>query len=59
MSNDEVKLPNPNAVKELRERHTKLKEDRLKNYKRLGEFFKKKTPSKKIAKSNDLPDAEF
>jgi hypothetical protein len=41
------KLPNPNAVAELRERSNKRKEERQKNYKEIAEVWKKKNPSKK------------
>jgi hypothetical protein len=59
MSEQNPILPNPNAVAELRERSNKRKEERLKNYKELAETWKKKSPSKKIAKNSDLPDVEL
>lgn len=59
MSNEKVKLPNPNAVKELKERYYKRKEDRIKKHDELAEIWKKKTPAKKIAKNNNLPDIEL
>ena len=59
MENKGIKLPNPNAVKELRERSNRRKEERLENYKEIAEVWKKKTPSKKIAKNSDLPDVEL
>lgn len=59
MNTNNPKLPNPNAVKELRERNKKRKEDRLKKYDELAEALKKKIPVKKIAKNNGLPDAEL
>lgn len=59
MSNEKVKLPNPNAIKELKERYYKRKNERLKEYDKLAEVLKKKTPAKKIAKSNNLPDVEL
>lgn len=59
MNDEKPKLPNPNAVKELRARHQKLKDERLKKYKELGDFFRKKTPEKKIAKATDTPEVEM
>lgn len=59
MSEQSPKLPNPSAVAELRERFNKRKEERLKNYNELAEAWKKKNPSKKIAKNNDLSDVEL
>lgn len=59
MNTNSPKLPNPNAVKELRERNKKRKEDRLKKYDDLAEALKKKNSVKKIAKNNGLPDAEL
>lgn len=59
MNNEKVKLPNPNAVKELKDRYNKRKEDRLKKHVDLAEIWKKKTPEKKIAKNNNLPDVEL
>lgn len=59
MNTNNPKLPNPNAVKELRERNKKRKADRFKKYDELAEALKKKNPVKKIAKNNGLPDAEL
>lgn len=57
MSKEEVKLPNPHPIKELRNRLKKLKEDRIKHYDVLIKAWKKK-PAQKIAKSN-RSDAEI
>lgn len=58
MNSKSPKLPNPNAVKELRDLYNKRKEERFKKHKDFLEILKKKTPLKKIAKPNDLPDVE-
>ncbi len=59
MSKNEVKLPNPNAVKELRERHERLKKERLSQYDKLAEFFKKKKPTEKVASPSKSSDVEI
>ena len=59
MSNEAPKLPNPNAVKELRELYNKRKDERFKKHKELGDILKEKAPLKKIAKSSDLTDVEI
>jgi hypothetical protein len=59
MSNETPKLPNPNAVKELRDLYNRRKEERFKKHKEFGEILKKKSPIKKIAKTSDLPDVEI
>lgn len=58
MSNETPKLPNPNAVSELRDLYNKRKEERFKRHKDFAEILKKKAPVKKIAKPTDLPDVE-
>jgi hypothetical protein len=58
MNNETPKLPNPNAVHELRDLYNKRKEERYKKYKDFAEILKKKTPAKKIAKPNNLPETE-
>jgi len=58
MSFDKPKLPNPNAVKELRKRYNKRKEERMKKYDEIADAFKKQAP-KKIATNNNLSDIEL
>ena len=53
------KLPNSNAIKELRNRNKKRKEARLEKYNELAEALKNQKSTKKIAKNSDLPDAEL
>lgn len=59
MEFEKPKLPKPNAVKELRERYYKRKEERSKKYSDLVEIFKKQSPTKKSAKINDQKDVEL
>ncbi len=59
MNENNPKLPNPNAIKELRERNKKRKEVRLKQYDELAEALRKQNLTKKIAKNSGLPDAEL
>lgn len=59
MEFEKSKLPKPNAVKELRERYYKRKEERSKKYKELVEIFKKQMPTKKTAKTNGQKDVEL
>lgn len=59
MNNKTPKMPNSNAVQELRDLYNKRKEERYKKHKDLAEILKKKAPLKKIAKSNNLPDVEI
>ncbi len=59
MSEETPKLPNPNAVKELRERFNKRKEERRKKYGEFADALKKKNPAKKIASDSGLPDVEL
>lgn len=59
MNKNNPKTPNPNAIKELRERNKKRKDARLRKYDELAEAFKKQNPIKKIAKKSDLFDAEL
>ena len=59
MSTENPKIPNSNAVKELRERYLKRKEDRRKKHGELAKVWKKKSPTKKIAKDSDLTDIEL
>ncbi len=40
MSNEDVKTPNPNAVKELRDLYNKRKEERFKKHKEFAEILK-------------------
>ena len=59
MPESKPKLPNPNAVKELRERYQNLKNKR-KAPKDLIDLFRKEKSDKKTAKDNpDLPDVEL
>lgn len=46
MSKEEVKLPNPNAVKELRERYNIRKQERMKKFKEFAKILKKKGTTK-------------
>ena len=59
MSKNEAKLPNPNAVKELHERHQRLKKERLSQYDKLAEYFKKKKPTEKVALPSNSSDVEI
>lgn len=59
MKNSSPKLPNPDGIKQIRERYQKRKEERLKKYDELAEALRKKNPAKKIAKNKNLPDAEL
>jgi hypothetical protein len=58
MTDEIPKLPNPNAVRELRDLYNKRKEQRHKKYKDFAEILNNKIPMKKSAKSNSLPDVE-
>lgn len=58
MSNETTRLPNPDAVKQLRNLNKKRKEERLKYYNELAKVWKKKNPEKKIAKTSDHTDVE-
>lgn len=59
MNDEKPKLPKENAVKEMRSRLQKLKEERRKHYGEFAEALKKRYPAKKIAKNTDLPDADL
>lgn len=58
MRTDEVKLPNPEAIKELRERYDRRKRERLKRYPEFVETLRKRIPLRKIAKQCSA-DAEL